>query len=64
MSPAVRPNLRVDAGQSLDQVLADEVDFGAGLRLRIADHHDVERFRLVLAAQREIDRRWERSGRG
>ena len=55
--------LRVDAGQSLNQVLANEVDFRAGLRLRIAHHHDVERLRLILAAKREIDRRGQRPGR-
>ena len=55
--------LGVDAGQRLDQVLADEVDFRAGLRLRIGHHHDVERMSLLLAAQREIDRRRQRPGR-
>ena len=42
--------LGVDAGQRLNQVLANEVDFGARLRLRIGDKHDVERLGLVLAA--------------
>ena len=55
--------LGVDAGQSLDQVLADEVDFRAGLGLRIGHQHDVERLRLILAAKREIDRRRQRPGR-
>ena len=55
--------MRVDAGKRLDQVLADEVDFRAGLRLRIGHQHDVERLRLILAAQREIDRRRQRPGR-
>ena len=53
----------VDAGQSLDQVLADEVDFSAGLRLRIGHQHDVERLGLVLAAKRKIDRRRQWPGR-
>ena len=55
--------LGVGAGQGLDQVLANEVDFRAGLRLRIGHHDDVERLRLVLTAQREIDRRRQRPGR-
>ena len=55
--------LGVDAGQSLDQILADEVDFRAGLRLRIGHQHDVERLSLVLTAKREIDRRGQRPGR-
>src|ERR1700723_774257 len=48
---------RVDARQSLDQILANEVDFRAGLRLRIGHHDDVERMSLVLSTQRKIDRR-------
>ena len=63
MSPAVRPNLASTPAKRLDQILADEVDFRAGLRLRIGHHHDVERLRLILAAQREIDRRRQRPGR-
>src|ERR1700735_1491397 len=46
---------RVEACQSLDQILANEVDFRAGLRLRIGHHHDVERMSLVLSTQRKID---------
>ena len=45
--------LGVDAGQRLDQILADEVDFRAGLRLRIGHQHDVER----------LGSSWRRSGK-
>ena len=63
MSPAVRPNLASAPARALNQVLANEVDFGAGLRLRIAHHHDVESIGLILAAKREIHRRGQRPGR-
>ncbi len=56
--------LGVDAGQSLDQVLADEVDFRSGLRLWIGHQDNVERLRLVLTTQREVDGRGQRPGRG
>ena len=55
MSPAVMPNLALVAGQRLDQVLADEIDLGLCLRLRVGDENDVERLRLVLTLQREVE---------
>ena len=63
MSPAVRPNFASRPGERLDQVLADEVDLGFRLRLRVGDHHDVERFRLVLALKRKVERGRQRPGR-
>ena len=39
------------AGERLDHVLADEIDFDVGLRLRIGEQHDLERVRLLLAVQ-------------
>ena len=57
------PEFRVDAGERLDQVLADEIDLRLGLGLRIGHHHDLERLRLVLAFEREIERGRHRSGR-
>ena len=55
--------LGVDAGERLDQILADEVHLSAGFRLRIGHQHDVERLWLILATQREIDGRRQWPGR-
>ena len=63
MSPAVRPNFAVGAAERLDQVLADEIDLGLGLGLRIGDQHDLEGVRLVLRFEREIERSRQRPGR-
>ena len=63
MSPAVRPNLALTPASAWTRVLADEVDFGLRLRLRVGDQDDVERARLVLAFQRKIDRGRQRPGR-
>ena len=63
MSPAVRPNLASIAGQRRNRVLANEIDFGLRLRLRVGDEDDVERLRLVLGMKREIDRGRQRPGR-
>ncbi len=56
----VEPEFRVDAGQRLNRVLADEIHLRLGLGLRVGHHHDVEGLRLVLPAEGEI----ERSGHG
>ena len=38
-----------------NNVLADEVDFGVGLGLRVSEHHDLEGLRLLLPREGEID---------
>ena len=55
--------LGVDAGQRLDRVLADEIDFGVRLGLRVGDEDDVERPLLDLGMKREIDRGRQWPGR-
>ena len=55
--PGFRPRER------LDHVLADEVDFDVRFRLRVGEHHDLERSGFVLPAQREIDRSGQGAGR-
>ena len=48
------------SGQRLDHVLADEIDFRLRFGLRIGEQHHLEFLRLVLTAQRKIERGGQR----
>ena len=58
-----QPELGAGPRQRLDQVLADEIDLGLVLGLRIGHHDDIERLRLVLPSKREIERGGHGPGR-
>ena len=52
------------APERREHVVADEVELRIRLGLGVGEHHDVEALRLVLAAQREVDRGRQRPRRG
>ncbi len=52
----------LDPGGGDDDIVADVADLGDGFRLRVGEQQGVERRRLVLLAQREVDRGGQRTG--
>ncbi len=60
---AIDREARLRVLQRFDQILADEIDLGFVLRLRVGEQHRLERFRLLLRFQRKIERRRQRPGR-
>ena len=57
------PERRIDAGRGHHHVVADVAHLRQALRLRIGEQQRVERGRLILPPQREVDRVGQRPGR-